>query len=92
MGFIKPYKWYIATHSFRLQKIRRFFPFPKPKKRVNKKIICEIEPLTALPPQICQIVRVPMFNVWPSQRSEASTLSYLCVCLLVPVGLKLYRL
>ena len=36
--------------------------FSKRKKRENKKMLCEVESLTVLPPQIYQIVRVTRGN------------------------------
>ena len=55
-------------------------------------MICEIESITAVPPQICQIIRVPKENDQAFEQNEASTILYLCVCLFVPIGLKLYYL
>ena len=94
MGFINPYKQYRAPHDRRLKKNRRkeeSFIFPNQKGRGKKKMLNEIEPLTALTPKICQIVGVPKCNGQPFLQSEASTVLYLCVHLLVPVGIELYR-
>ena len=55
-------------------------------------ILRDIEQLTEFPPQVCQIVRVHRDNGHNFQRSEASTVLYLCFFKLVPIGLELYHL
>ena len=42
--------------NLKKEKEERNLSFAKPKKRGKKKMLCEVDSLTALPPQIFQIV------------------------------------
>ena len=70
-----PSKQYRAPCACRLKKGegRKKYLFSKIKKRGKKKILCDIESLKALTPQICQTGRVLRGNDQPIQRSEGST-------------------
>ena len=55
-------------------------------------MIREIELGTAFSTQICQVVRLPRVNGQTIQRSDASTVLFLCVHLIALFGLEMYRL
>ena len=51
-------------------------------------MLCEVYSLTALPSQTCQIVGSLGATDKTIQQSDASTILYLCVRLLVSIGIK----
>ena len=61
--------------------------------RENKKMICEVDSLTARPPPQKKldhrVLGTPVQSIY---RSEALTVLYLCVSWLVLIGLELYHL
>ena len=76
-GSVNSSEWYIEPCSRRLRKgeVRKKAFFSKTKENIGKKnILCEVESILGLPPQICQIIRVHTGNGQTIQRNEASTL------------------
>ena len=65
--------------------------YPPPKKRVKKKMICEVDLFTAFPPPNISDRRVLGTPVQPIHRSEALTVLYVCNSLLLHILFKLHR-